>query len=347
MRAACAGVLALAVLAAPARAFQSNIGGNAGEFLAIGQGARALGMGEAYGAVAEGPEAMYWNPAGLAQAKSPEFSYTFSQYLDYFHDDYVVYDMPVRWLGGALGVSFTRFSEQSLPLVTNTNQTVGSFAPQSDAVALGYARSFDLDAEEKSDERDYFGGGWDTPNAIRPLSSETRDGPWVGNLMVGGAVKAISENIYDNNASAIAFDGGAIFRPVSLPNLSLSFDFRNVGGKEKFTEEDENLPLETDFGASWDARSWGSRWIFAFEAALPYYGNPYAKTGVEYSRTVGPDATFAVRGGYNTQMIYDLSPLSGLTFGCGIRYDKITADFGFEPAAELGETFRFTVGAHW
>ncbi|HID11807.1 MAG TPA: hypothetical protein EYP17_10995 [Candidatus Latescibacteria bacterium] len=38
----------------------------AGAFLELGVGARPLGMGSAYVAVAEGPEAGYWNPAGLA-----------------------------------------------------------------------------------------------------------------------------------------------------------------------------------------------------------------------------------------------------------------------------------------
>lgn len=38
----------------------------AGEFMALGAGARALGMGGAFGAVANDASAFYWNPAGLA-----------------------------------------------------------------------------------------------------------------------------------------------------------------------------------------------------------------------------------------------------------------------------------------
>ncbi len=41
-----------------------NSGSPAG-FLEIGSGARALGMGKAYGAAAEGHDALFWNPAGL------------------------------------------------------------------------------------------------------------------------------------------------------------------------------------------------------------------------------------------------------------------------------------------
>ena len=41
------------------------------EFLAIGVGARALGMGNAYVAVTDDVTSGYWNPAGLTAMSSP------------------------------------------------------------------------------------------------------------------------------------------------------------------------------------------------------------------------------------------------------------------------------------
>lgn len=44
----------------------------ANDFLSIGVGGRALGMGSAYTSVANDVTAGYWNPAGLARLKYPE-----------------------------------------------------------------------------------------------------------------------------------------------------------------------------------------------------------------------------------------------------------------------------------
>ena len=53
----------LALLSSPLRAADF-----AGAFLETGLGTRALGMGSAFSAVAAGPDAPYWNPAGLSRA---------------------------------------------------------------------------------------------------------------------------------------------------------------------------------------------------------------------------------------------------------------------------------------
>src|SRR5689334_3253054 len=54
---------ALALVLLPATAGATRY---AGEFLRIGAGARALGMGSAFVGLADDGTAAYWNPAGLA-----------------------------------------------------------------------------------------------------------------------------------------------------------------------------------------------------------------------------------------------------------------------------------------
>ncbi len=51
---------------------QTVIGKYAGEFLALGVGGRALGMGGAHVALVNDVTAGYWNPAGLAHMNYPQ-----------------------------------------------------------------------------------------------------------------------------------------------------------------------------------------------------------------------------------------------------------------------------------
>ena len=50
-----------------------------GEFLKLGVGARALGMGGAFAGLADDASAAYWNPAGLAYLKTNQFMPTHSE----------------------------------------------------------------------------------------------------------------------------------------------------------------------------------------------------------------------------------------------------------------------------
>jgi hypothetical protein len=61
-------VLSLVALASPAPAADKF----AAEFLKIGVGARALGMGGAFVSIADDASATYWNPAGIVQLQSAE-----------------------------------------------------------------------------------------------------------------------------------------------------------------------------------------------------------------------------------------------------------------------------------
>ena len=56
----------IALLALPLACASARADKYAGEFLKLGVGARALGMGGAFVGLADDASAGYWNPAGLA-----------------------------------------------------------------------------------------------------------------------------------------------------------------------------------------------------------------------------------------------------------------------------------------
>jgi hypothetical protein len=76
----CAGALLGLSVPAIALAQQQELGGqrrgtSSLEFLKIGVGARAEGMGEAFVSVANDPSALYWNPAGIGSLLRREIQF--------------------------------------------------------------------------------------------------------------------------------------------------------------------------------------------------------------------------------------------------------------------------------
>ena len=56
---------------------ETGSAGAAGAWFKFGLGARALGMGGAYGAIAEGVDAVYYNPGGVGFLAQPEVGLTY------------------------------------------------------------------------------------------------------------------------------------------------------------------------------------------------------------------------------------------------------------------------------
>ncbi|HXF58459.1 MAG TPA: PorV/PorQ family protein [Candidatus Saccharimonadales bacterium] len=119
MRTARTSFLALALLAAllapsPARATRY-----AGEFLRIGVGARALGMGSAFVGLADDGTASYWNPAGLATLTERQVTAMHAeQFGSIVQYDFLSYVMPVGSAGKprqAISVSLVRLGVDQIP----------------------------------------------------------------------------------------------------------------------------------------------------------------------------------------------------------------------------------------
>ena len=67
---------------AQAESINSNAGTSASAFLKIDAGSpRAQALGNAYVSIADGPEALFWNPAGAASASTRELQFAYLDYL--------------------------------------------------------------------------------------------------------------------------------------------------------------------------------------------------------------------------------------------------------------------------
>jgi hypothetical protein len=341
LRNALLAALLLLAAAAPARALQTNVAGAAAQFLQIGAGARSLGMGEAYTAVADGPDAVYWNPAGLSRMSRPEATYARTELPAGLHHDFLAVGVPSELLAGTFALGVTRLSQDSLALVNASNQTQGSFSPHSEVFSLGYGHAFAAN-DIASTSRDYFRDNWNIPRADRPYENERE--PWTGEIAAGAAIKVIEENLGTRSASAFAVDGGGMFRPTDLHELIVAGAFRHIGSKLTFISQQEALPGELAVSVAYDARTDDWRFLPALEIAAPYAGNVYGKLGFEATKRISEGTTAAMRLGYTSVSTADLGVLSGVTAGVGLQVGKFSFDAAFQPMALLGESFRIGVG---
>jgi long-subunit fatty acid transport protein len=177
----------------------------------LGVGARAIGMGGAYTGVANDYSALFWNPAGLAQLETSEFSLGLSHvnYKDrsgYFGsiNDFsnnatqlnavgLVFPVPVR--RGSLvfafgynrentfttGISYSRLSPSSIVQEYAQN---GALAPRDAQGKIAYNIAYELFLADTAN-----GGRWFSPLIDRLTQSEkTLEGGGINNWTIGAGI---------------------------------------------------------------------------------------------------------------------------------------------------------------
>ncbi|MBI4425884.1 MAG: hypothetical protein HY554_19295 [Elusimicrobia bacterium] len=334
--------LALCLAAGPASAVGQGAGRNTSEFLSLRPSARALGLADSFGPVAEGPDAAFFNPAGLAALRAPAFAYTRNEYLRMFHHDYYALAAPFSRLDGGVAFSASILTQDTLPLVDKDGVAFGYFRPHSEAFSLAYGRTLH-GGGEVAPEAD-APSTWSLPGTVR--ARVRPHDPWKAGLAFGAALKAVYERYYNVRGNALAADLGFLWRPETVGGLSLSAAGRNLGGPMKFAHEKPNLPGELSVGAAYDARlRERHRFLPVLELHLPYYGEASAGLALEYSvQWVETGVRLSYRAGYDTHAVYDNELLAGLTVGLGFQVDALSVDFGFQPQGALGDSFRMSLG---
>src|SRR3989339_1175485 len=108
-------LIALVTFFIPQSNAQTVFGKYAGEFMAIGVGGRALGMGGAFVAIANDVTAGYYNPAGLANLNYPQLSLMHSeQFGNLVNYDYAAVGIPYG-TDMSFGLSVIRLGVDGIP----------------------------------------------------------------------------------------------------------------------------------------------------------------------------------------------------------------------------------------
>jgi hypothetical protein len=283
----------------------ADAGSSAAAFLKIGVGARAVGMGEAQAAAAEGPEALYWNPAGLAVDSRRAVSFTHSEWLEDVRYEYLGLSYPLFNLG-TIGFSAGRVGMGKLTGRDEQGNYTGEFGASDMVLSLGYARRL------------------------------------FNFLAVGAAAEYISSKIEDESASAFAGSVGAVGE-LPLPGLAVGVSASNFGGEMKFIDKGDPLPLVLRGGVAYLLPFGGetNELMVAVDGVkFNDRDDVMVNTGVEYwfMKTIAARAGY--KGNYDEDGLtgglgFKYSPTANL----GLLADYAYADMGL-----FGATHRITVG---
>ena len=298
----------------------------AGEFIAIGVGGRALGLGGAYVAVANDVTAGYWNPAGLSQLVYPQFTL--------MHDER---------FGGLINYDY---GAVALPAGSNASVAFCVIRLGVDNIANTQNAWTDLnhDGIPESNEIDYskitYFNAADWAMYLSYARKVSDDFSYGANL------KIIRRENGESGATGLGFDVGAQYRVTdklavgaTAQDLTTTLVAWNSGTNELITP---TLKL----GSAYSIDAFDGRFTPAFDIDMRFENRASASNAhignISLDFHTGLEFDFknvvALRTGY--------SDLGSLNIGAGIHLPKFDIDYSFakfDGADEIGNTHRISI----
>ncbi|MFZ0391646.1 MAG: PorV/PorQ family protein [Calditrichia bacterium] len=311
-----------------------NTGTNAAAFLEIGVGARAMGMGGAYVAIANDPTALYYNPAGIVWIKNTQIELMHNEWLVDTNYEFLGLTMPMPFFNSTLGASLIMldYGEQPVRTESRPEGTGENYSARDYAVAVSFASAL------------------------------------TNRFSFGITAKYINQSIWHVSGGAAAMDAG-IFYSTPVNGLRLGMSISNFGGELQMSGRDLKSTNDPDpnnqnidrIPVNYETHSYPLPQIFragvSYTANLGEVGNILLTTdvlhpsnstesinlGVEY----GYAGMFFVRAGYEN--LYEEDSINGLTFGGGIDYFQpgsvgFRVDYAYSDWGILNSSHRFSVG---
>ncbi|MBM3307452.1 MAG: PorV/PorQ family protein [Candidatus Eisenbacteria bacterium] len=304
-------VVALVMLPIPPAAGANKY---AGEFLTHGVGARALGMGSAFVAVADDATAGYWNPAGVADVEGRSVqlmhSETFGDVVNY---DTGAYAQPLG-NGAAFAVTVIRLAIDDIPFT--------DFETDEDRIIYDPSRIT-----------------WESDSESALLVTYARRSS--DRMRVGGNLKVIRKSVGDHSCYGVGFDVGAKYDirrdttvGVNLQDVTTTFLSWNTG-------EREHIMPTAKIGAAYsrDVASMDGRFVIAADADFRFENRALAD---QYH--VGPvsaDTHYGIEFVYREMVGVRAGLAIGqLTAGAGLALGGFAVEYAFGRHEHLDSSHR-------
>jgi len=298
------------------------VGTSVAQFLEVGVGARAAGMGEAYTVVANDASAVFWNPAGLVDASDRNMFSSINKWPADITFAGLAYSMKLGRIG-TLAISGVYLMTDDME-VTTIEMPEGNgemFNLTNYALGLTYARFL------------------------------------TDRVSVGLTTKFVHEDYYGHGYSTWALDLGTVYR-TNFHGLRLGMSILHFAPEVRFSgtywdySDSENadkekkyetysLPVNFRFGISMNLLEKTNHTVMvAADMIHPNNNLEQYNLGLEYSFL----KMFSLRGGYKMN-----TDEAGLTFGAGVRLELgnalgINADYAYSDLGALKGAHRVSLG---
>jgi hypothetical protein len=312
----------------------NKVGTTAAPFLKIEYGARPVGMGGAYIALADDPAGIYYNPAGIAECDKVQLLGGYTVWFADLKYSYATFIVPTQRVNYALWGSF--LSGDPVPITT-------------------------VEFPDGTGQEFTYVDGLLGVSASAFLSDR---------LSIGATLKYIQQSLYNESASTFALDVGSIlrtpFRGIRLGMCMVNYGGRmqlsgndlivqtdpwpeydgNPDAEARLTTESFPLPLAFKLGIALDFFGPDEAFVvledhrlrIAIDGIHPNDGDEKVHIGCEYGLY---DMLF-LRGGYKVN--YDTQKFTaGAGFVVTVGARELCVDYAFVDMDILDATHRFSV----
>lgn len=301
----------------------------AGEFISLGVGGRALGMGGAVVALANDVTAGYWNPAGLSLINYPQFTLMHDeQFGNLVNYDYGAVALPFG-ANTSLGFSVIRLGVDDIPNTQHAGVDINN-NPTNDPSQWVRVDPGRVTYFNAADWAFYF--------TYSKKQSE--------DFSYGANVKILRRELGDASATGLGVDVGVWYTPFENVQLGANLQDVTTTFLAWSTGRNELISPTMKVGSAYFIEAFGGRFAPAVDFDIRFENRKYASlvhvgpvsldlhTGLEFQFK----NLIALRLGY--------SDVKQLTMGAGVKLPKLNIDYSFakfDATNQLGNTHRVSL----
>jgi len=291
----------------------SNAAKYAGEFLALGVGAKALGMGGAFVGVANDVTASYWNPSGLCQLDRKQLSLMHAEtFGSLLNQDFIAFALPLEETLSNSTIAF------SLLRLGGGGIKITGLKDSSRVILLR--------EESHADYAFLF-------SYSHPIHS---------NLFWGANLKLIYRHLVDNSAFGLGADLSFLARPYSF--LTLGANLMDITPTLLFYDNGttETINPTTKFGVGINHEIKDFSLLFASDADVRYEGRKFSAQ--YWVGDISWDMHYGVEILYRKNLAARLGFDQGdFTAGAGFLIRQFGLDIAFLSHDQLDNTYRISL----